>query len=114
MWRNPITAKQIRVLEDDWGVKEEVSVTGTVRSIVGWFRVLMVSTPTPVRPGSSTLLTLVARSPLPSKLALGPLSPFSRRTEVQLTSAPTRTLACGDTGGTSLLLPSTPSLPAID
>ncbi|KAK4104629.1 flavoprotein [Parathielavia hyrcaniae] len=40
MWRNPITAKQIRMLSDDWGVKENVSVTGGPRSITGWFQVL--------------------------------------------------------------------------
>lgn len=43
MWRNPITEKQIRVLTEDWGVKEEVCVTGRTRSITGWFEVLTVS-----------------------------------------------------------------------
>lgn len=36
MWRHPITAKQIRVLTDDWGVKE--AEDGSVAS--GWFEVL--------------------------------------------------------------------------
>ncbi|KAL2196187.1 flavoprotein [Corynascus similis CBS 632.67] len=41
MWRHPITAKQIRVLTDDWGVKEEaVSDIGDSLSITGWFRVV--------------------------------------------------------------------------
>ncbi|KAK4138810.1 flavoprotein [Trichocladium antarcticum] len=40
MWRNPITKKQIRVLTEDWGVREEVSVTTRTRSITGWFEVL--------------------------------------------------------------------------
>lgn len=43
MWRNPITQKQIRVLTEDWGVKEQVGVAGAVRSITGWFQVLTVS-----------------------------------------------------------------------
>ncbi|KAK3944071.1 flavoprotein [Diplogelasinospora grovesii] len=30
MWRHPITAKQIRVLSDDWGVKEPVTNDGEV------------------------------------------------------------------------------------
>ncbi|KAH6641651.1 flavoprotein-domain-containing protein [Chaetomium tenue] len=41
MWRNPVTNKQIRVLTDDWGVKEEVTdPTSETRSIVGWFKVI--------------------------------------------------------------------------
>lgn len=36
MWLHPITAKQIRVLSDDWGVKE--SEDGSIES--GWFQVL--------------------------------------------------------------------------
>ncbi len=40
MWRNPITAKQIRVLTDDWGVKDEGTADG---ASVGWFKVLTVS-----------------------------------------------------------------------
>lgn len=44
MWRNPITSKQIRVLTEDWGINEEVYVAGRVRSITGWFEVIMVST----------------------------------------------------------------------
>jgi phosphopantothenoylcysteine decarboxylase len=43
MWRNPITEKQIRVLEDDWGVKTEECATGATRAITGWFQVLTVS-----------------------------------------------------------------------
>ncbi|KAK4241031.1 hypothetical protein C8A03DRAFT_12683 [Achaetomium macrosporum] len=41
MWRNPITEKQIRVLTDEWGVKEEEHAAGRVRSITGWFQVIM-------------------------------------------------------------------------
>ncbi|KAK3296850.1 flavoprotein [Chaetomium fimeti] len=41
MWRNPVTEKQIRVLTDDWGVKEEVTgPAGEARSIIGWFKVI--------------------------------------------------------------------------
>ncbi|KAK4251757.1 flavoprotein [Corynascus novoguineensis] len=41
MWRHPITAKQIRVLTDDWGVKEEaVCDNGDSLSITGWFKVV--------------------------------------------------------------------------
>lgn len=36
MWLHPITAKQIRVLAEDWGVVE--AADGTVES--GWFEVL--------------------------------------------------------------------------
>lgn len=36
MWLHPITAKQIRVLTEDWGVVE--AADGTVES--GWFEVL--------------------------------------------------------------------------
>lgn len=36
MWLHPITAKQIRVLSEDWGVRE--ADDGTVES--GWFEVL--------------------------------------------------------------------------
>jgi phosphopantothenoylcysteine decarboxylase len=43
MWRNPITEKQIRVLEDDWGVKTEECATGATRAITGWFQVLTAS-----------------------------------------------------------------------
>lgn len=35
MWQHPITAKQIRVLEEDWGVKE-----GAAEAEQGWFEVL--------------------------------------------------------------------------
>lgn len=38
MWLHPITAKQICVLSEDWGVKESDDGTGTVES--GWFEVL--------------------------------------------------------------------------
>lgn len=41
MWRNPITEKQIRVLTDEWGVKEEEHAAGQMRSITGWFQVIM-------------------------------------------------------------------------
>lgn len=36
MWLHPITAKQIRVLAEDWGVVE--ATNGTIES--GWFEVL--------------------------------------------------------------------------
>jgi phosphopantothenoylcysteine decarboxylase len=36
MWLHPITAKQIRVLAEDWGVVE--AADGTIES--GWFEVL--------------------------------------------------------------------------
>lgn len=36
MWLHPITAKQIRVLTEDWGVIE--AADGTIES--GWFEVL--------------------------------------------------------------------------
>lgn len=59
MWRHPITAKQIRVLTDDWGVKEEaVSDIGDSLSITGWFRVVTVSTPLQVSSCRVTQLTL--------------------------------------------------------
>ncbi|KAL2178031.1 flavoprotein [Thermothelomyces heterothallicus CBS 202.75] len=41
MWRHPITAKQIRVLKEDWGVKEEpASGVGDSLSNIGWFKVI--------------------------------------------------------------------------
>jgi phosphopantothenoylcysteine decarboxylase len=41
MWRNPVTNKQIRVLTDDWGVKEEATGPASeTRSIIGWFKVI--------------------------------------------------------------------------
>ncbi|KAH6840776.1 flavoprotein-domain-containing protein [Chaetomium sp. MPI-CAGE-AT-0009] len=41
MWKNPVTEKQIRVLTDDWGVKEEAAhPAGETRAIVGWFKVI--------------------------------------------------------------------------
>lgn len=44
MWRHPVTVKQIKVLTDDWGVKEEAAdVTGETRVITGWFKVITVS-----------------------------------------------------------------------
>ena len=43
MWRNPVTRKQICVLAEDWGVKEETGTAGESRSIMGWFKVVMVS-----------------------------------------------------------------------
>jgi len=46
MWRHPITAKQIRVLAEDWGVKEELVPVpeGEVGSSQGggWFQVISV------------------------------------------------------------------------
>jgi hypothetical protein len=64
MWRNPITDKQIRVLTDEWGVKEEEHVAGRVRSITGWFQVVMVSIPWAGQ-GQTRLLTS-SHSPLAS------------------------------------------------
>ncbi|KAK4152923.1 hypothetical protein C8A00DRAFT_15823 [Chaetomidium leptoderma] len=43
MWRNPITAKQMCMLAEDWGVKGETNVAGPVPSITGWFQVLTVN-----------------------------------------------------------------------
>lgn len=45
MWLHPITAKQIRILTEDWGVKDAINGTGTGNgnSAVddsGWFEVL--------------------------------------------------------------------------
>jgi len=48
MWRHPITAKQIRVLAEDWGVKESVAGEGAEESapggemseLEGWFQVI--------------------------------------------------------------------------
>ena len=49
MWRHPITAKQIRVLAEDWGVKEEPipAPEGDVGSSEGegWFQVIRVCLP---------------------------------------------------------------------
>jgi phosphopantothenoylcysteine decarboxylase len=45
MWRNPITEKQIRVLSEDWGLKEGTCAAGLNRSITGWFQVLTVGIP---------------------------------------------------------------------
>lgn len=45
MWRNPITDKQIRVLTDEWGVKEDLGMAGGAKLITGWFQVLTVSFP---------------------------------------------------------------------
>lgn len=42
MWRNPITEKQIRVLSEDWGIKEGTFADGQNRSITGWFQVITV------------------------------------------------------------------------
>ncbi|KAK3326381.1 flavoprotein-domain-containing protein [Apodospora peruviana] len=45
MWRHPVTGKQIRVLAEDWGVKEEEPVTtsneGESDLSGGWFQVIM-------------------------------------------------------------------------
>jgi phosphopantothenoylcysteine decarboxylase len=43
MWRQPITARQIRILEEDWGVKSrsaDVSSRDTEADVEGWFQVL--------------------------------------------------------------------------
>jgi len=37
MWRHPITKRQIRVLEEEWGVCDEVA---DLHSKEGWFEVL--------------------------------------------------------------------------
>lgn len=36
MWRHPVTAKQVKILEEDWGVKKD-EATGQE---TGWFEVL--------------------------------------------------------------------------
>nr|CDP26297.1 Putative Phosphopantothenoylcysteine decarboxylase [Podospora anserina S mat+] len=44
MWRHPITAKQIRTLREDWGVRETLlDPDGAARLIDGWFQVIPVS-----------------------------------------------------------------------
>jgi len=51
MWRHPITAKQIRVLSKDWGVKDTDAVDGDGTTVAtpepaqseGWFQVINVS-----------------------------------------------------------------------
>jgi phosphopantothenoylcysteine decarboxylase len=45
MWRNPITEKQMRVLSEDWGIKEGTCADGQNRSITGWFKVITVGIP---------------------------------------------------------------------
>ncbi|KAK0708729.1 flavoprotein [Apiosordaria backusii] len=41
MWRHPITAKQIRTLQEDWGVRETLlDANGSARLIDGWFQVI--------------------------------------------------------------------------
>lgn len=50
MWRHPITAKQIRVLAEDWGVREQVTADGEVETKdadqpEGWFQVIKVRPP---------------------------------------------------------------------
>ncbi|AEO63482.1 uncharacterized protein THITE_2108817 [Thermothielavioides terrestris NRRL 8126] len=76
MWRNPITQKQISVLVDDWGVKEEECVTGQTRWITGWFQVI-----TPTRKTLACGDTGGAMASVPSicavieeRLGLGPAS----------------------------------------
>ncbi|KOS21966.1 putative thymidylate synthase [Escovopsis weberi] len=39
MWLHPITAKQVKILEEDWGVKDEVEMA-TSAEHGGWFQVL--------------------------------------------------------------------------
>jgi hypothetical protein len=56
MWRNPITDKQIRVLTEDWGVREDLGMAGGVRPVTGWFQVLTVSH-LQLQPISDQLLT---------------------------------------------------------
>ena len=76
MWRHPITAKQIRVLAEDWGVKEEPipAPEGEVGSSEGegWFQVIRVRLPLPVALGS--VLTVCSGQPIskyvPGKLCL--------------------------------------------
>ncbi|KAK4175542.1 putative Phosphopantothenoylcysteine decarboxylase [Triangularia setosa] len=44
MWRHPITAKQIRTLQEDWGIRETLlDPNGAARLINGWFQVIPVS-----------------------------------------------------------------------
>src|ERR1044071_3065346 len=53
MWRHPITAKQIRVLAEDWGVKNPATTEGEGMTapadanpvVDGWFHVIQVGRP---------------------------------------------------------------------
>ncbi|KAK0720768.1 flavoprotein-domain-containing protein [Lasiosphaeris hirsuta] len=45
MWRHPVTAKQIRVLTEDWGIKEPTTANGETSAVdtdqpSGWFHVI--------------------------------------------------------------------------
>ncbi|KAK4199330.1 putative Phosphopantothenoylcysteine decarboxylase [Triangularia verruculosa] len=41
MWRHPITAKHIRTLREDWGIKETLlDANGAARLIDGWFQII--------------------------------------------------------------------------
>lgn len=45
MWRHPITAKQIRVLQEEWGVRDPEPSEGDTAGVAvanGWFQVIMV------------------------------------------------------------------------
>jgi phosphopantothenoylcysteine decarboxylase len=52
MWRHPVTAKQIRVLAEDWGVKD-AAVDGEAgeqkeQAQEGWFQVIRVRISSPL------------------------------------------------------------------
>lgn len=53
MWRHPITTKQIRVLAEDWGIRDQDDVdsdgiaTKESGQSEGWFQVIKVSFPWP-------------------------------------------------------------------
>jgi phosphopantothenoylcysteine decarboxylase len=44
MWRHPVTAKQLRVLTDEWGYKEPSAANGGAQDASsrtnGWFQVI--------------------------------------------------------------------------
>lgn len=45
MWRHPITAKQIRVLQEEWGVRDPEPSEGDTAGVAvanGWVQVIMV------------------------------------------------------------------------
>ncbi|KAK3359107.1 flavoprotein [Lasiosphaeria hispida] len=51
MWRHPVTAKQIRVLAEDWGIKEPATADGETSAMdtdqpSGWFQVIKPITKT--------------------------------------------------------------------
>jgi phosphopantothenoylcysteine decarboxylase len=90
MWLHPVTAHQIRVLEEDWGVADPSRSPGNGAADKGWFEVLR---PIEVRSRWINLRYLT----LPSRILIS-----SRYTEHIarhiLTSNIQKALACGDVG----------------